>query len=252
MADLAELQLSLDKAVPVALSGDGNDGGDDEAGEGEATHTSRKRAAKIGRSCMAVLRAHCDEGGRDYDEGWEVVKEGDGVVVCRQHLEGESLLLFRATGDVECKLETAFHLAHDADLRKKFDVHCESFRIVEDLGRHRDGAHEDELCLTVAHNHMKSLAPLMSPRDAALLRSAVHPDDSDDLIPRDWAGIAAVSCLHDDIPEISGVVRSKVYVSGWYLKKIDENKTRLSYVLHADPWYVFFCFSFRILPPISF
>ncbi|KAA6404160.1 MAG: hypothetical protein EZS28_000329 [Streblomastix strix] len=154
--------------------------------------------------------------------GWKEEKnnKNDGVIVYSRVCDDQAknIIEFRGDGEVDASVQLCSDIVNDADSRVKWETTMENYHI---LWRGENGYH-------ACYNQSKSvIGGVISSRDFITL-NVIRPTESGVVIS---AGSSTNAKLIDEKP---GVVRGWCYPCGWIMTPINENKTKIIYIMRSD------------------
>eukprot|EP01115_Flamella_aegyptia_P014368 TRINITY_DN812_c0_g1_i1.p1 TRINITY_DN812_c0_g1~~TRINITY_DN812_c0_g1_i1.p1 ORF type:complete len:214 (+),score=65.86 TRINITY_DN812_c0_g1_i1:37-642(+) len=152
------------------------------------------------------------------DDGWEFVKEKDGVNIHLRQVEGSPIVMMRGQIDIDCAAPDCLVITEDLESRKDWDELFIEGKVIEEI----DDTHQ------VLHFKFKAPSRLITNRDFLMARAVKTLDDGTILANH-------VSCEHDDCPEQKGFVRGEIKASGYHFKPTGDNSCKATYVVQIDP-----------------
>jgi hypothetical protein len=162
-------------------------------------------------------------------DGWELVREGHGVVLESKAVPWSDTKAFRLTTAFACPLDSMGSWFLGRDNLYKTDPLIEKRMFVETLDPHHH----------VIHNRYKSPMFAVSRRDAVLqmCQIALGPDQAAALgLPARRTFIdASSSCEHPACPPDDGYIRSKVYCGGFICQEEGPGTTSIVNMGCASP-----------------
>jgi len=135
-------------------------------------------------------------------QGWELIKDHDGVRVWTKIEENSPIKCAKANGIVQISPDDIYKI-----LAGMTDYHKETDKFFKG-GRELQVFDENHSIVTCRYS---AGVMLISDRDFVFLEARKHYPDSSKTI-------ANFSVDHPDAPEVSGVVRAHIYKSGWVIK----------------------------------
>ena len=145
---------------------------------------------------------------------WDDLGENDGVFGS-QIVRPSGHQLIKATGVIKRSLEEVYDFLCDLSKKKIWDEMLLENREVLSFNS----------TLKVFYELFHAPWPI-SNRDFVYVADAIKRDDGMLLIGKSIEGI---------VPTVRKVVRGEVYASGFYLKRLQENITELTYLVSVDP-----------------
>jgi hypothetical protein len=153
-------------------------------------------------------------------DGWKLAGEKKGAKVYQGFVEGTTWGTLKTVGTVDCSADKLAEILWENDNVPKYDDMTSYVKTIEKLGERSE----------FRHNMCKGVTGIISKRDFVVV-STRHRDEK--------TGIHYVATRSFDLPEhpeISGVVRAKVLISGFIIRPHpdDENKCEMVTIMHFD------------------
>lgn len=192
-------------------------------------HTSHRHADRHRvRLCAALLVVGAGlAAGPAQAAGWERLTRDDGITVYTQAQPGKEVPRFKGVGNVSGNILHILAVLADIDRTCEWQDACHSRRVIK-----RDG--EFEVTFQI---RLEAPWPIAD-RDVVLSTSAsVSPDG--DVVKADFKRVA-----NSAVRPASGVVRMSELHGRYRLRRIDDDHTRVQYIIDSDPagsipsWFV--------------
>lgn len=165
-------------------------------------------AARVLESCQNDLLATISQ-----KEGWEEIGITDEVARF-QLLSPDGKQLIRAIGIINFSCDQIADFIWDHTNKKSWDGMLGENRVVHDFGNK----------FIVMYERFGAPWPV-SHRDFVYAAK---------LFPREDGLLIVAKSIDAGVPEVGGVVRGDVFISGFYLKRLDESSTQVTYLVSVD------------------
>ena len=148
---------------------------------------------------------------------WERVREGDGIVVQRRHIDGGTLDELRGNGAIDAPLAAVMAVLQDSDRGAEWMFECAEHMMLERIGPDTE----------IVYHRSKLPWPLAD-RDAVLRGTRIFD-------PRQVRFVFE-TVSYSARPPVDGVVRMALIRGQWVLTPTDGNRSTLvEYQLSTDP-----------------
>ena len=175
--------------------------------------------AFVAAALAAPAPARADGGKPDGNNGWQQIKQSDGITVYRRVVDGSPLKEFRGRGTIDAPVAAILAVFSDVPHATEWMDSCNGSRLVEDHGD------TDK----VVYNRTHAPWPVAD-RDA-VLHNVARFDAAERAVELDFWSV-------DDAkqPPVKGVVRMPFLRGHWILwPSADGAATRVEYQVHANP-----------------
>lgn len=150
-------------------------------------------------------------------ETFKLIINKDSVQIYKKHDDDSPIVLVRCDSMIKANIEKIFYLIYDIERRTKWDPVLCNIKIVKVLDESTD----------VMYSKLRTPV-LVTSRDFVQKRTYVRNIDGFDIV------IVFVSYEDKDFPPIKSVVRANTIISGYALKKIDDNMTHMITLSQTD------------------
>ena len=150
-------------------------------------------------------------------DGWNLIKDEGGCAFYYKEVEGESLNITLRKFDIESPMEKVLEKVLDPEMATKTNDRVKESKIIEVI---------DENSTFLRREVIGNL--IVSNRDMSVFQHIIELTDGSKVL-------VTFSHPHEEIPEVSGVVRAEFIVSYTHLKSISETTTSIVNLVHFDP-----------------
>jgi len=153
---------------------------------------------------------------------WKILKEEDGVTIKKAEKKGVSVPVFKATGTIDVPTKTFFEeiLTDKSGRRKEWNP---SYATSQKLEEYQEDGRHFELYTDSVNG---ALGGLISGRDFVNIR---------DFEEKDGCYLFWLVSVEDErVPPSDDFVRGRMFPSGYVIEPLGPNKSRVSWITHAD------------------
>lgn len=157
------------------------------------------------------------EGNRSSDEGWEKIREEDGIIVHKKEVEGSPLVAFRGSGIVDAPLQKVVFVLIDLARTPEWVERVQDARIVREIS-------ESEY---ITYTHLG--APLIVSDREFVSRAKISME------PGKLVRFTMNATEDPEVPHHKKYVRGELIGSSWEVRPVDATHTHVVAEIHADP-----------------